>query len=147
MKEEGYSYIKGPEIYHYEFFSEGPNGKIRKVIQYQLIDENNHVFNLAFGDWNEEKNTINDLSKSNNLDRQKILVTVAQTVIDFLNVHPYAIIIATGSTKSRTRLYQMGISLFWEEIKSNFYIDGYINDQWEAFEKKQNYEAFSLKRK
>lgn len=147
MKEDGYSFPKSPETHHYEFFSEGPNGRIRKVVQYQLIDEINNVFNLAFGDWDEERNMIDDLSKSNNNDRQKVLITVAQTIIHFLNIHPYAIIIAIGSTKSRTRLYQMGISLFWEEIKSNFYIDGYINERWEGFERKRNYEAFSLKRK
>jgi hypothetical protein len=44
----------------YEFYSEGPVGKIRKVVAYQMIDKD--FFNLAFGDWNEERKKIDDSS-------------------------------------------------------------------------------------
>lgn len=59
----------------YEFLSEGPNGTIKKVVLYQEIDDN--VFNLAFGDWDETNQKINDKARSNNNDRNKVLATVA----------------------------------------------------------------------
>lgn len=147
MQEEKYSFNRGPEIYQYEFFSKGRKGSIQKIVHFQLIDEDRQVFNLAFGDWDEAKGTINDYIKSNNGDRQKILATVAQTVLDFMNKHPTAIVLAQGSTASRTRLYQMGIGAFYNEIDKYFHVEGYIDGQWEHFKPKRNYEAFLLEHK
>ena len=79
-------------------------------------------------------------------DREKVLATVAATIIQFTDEHPNAIIFAEGSTLARTRLYQMGIAKFWEEIHQNFEIEGLINGAWEPFEKDRNYECFLLKR-
>lgn len=90
---------------------------------------------------------INDSVKSNNGDRQKILTTVAQTVFKFMEDKPNVTIIAQGSTPARTRLYQMGIASFWDEINEHFEIDGLVDDRWEYFEKKRNYTAFLLRRK
>ena len=43
-----------PEEYYYEFFSEGPKGKIKKVVRYRLIEAYpNKVYNLGFGDKDE----------------------------------------------------------------------------------------------
>lgn len=147
MQEEKYAFNRGPEISQYEFFSEGPKGSIQKIVQFQLIDEDRRVFNLAFGDWDEDKGTIDDSTKSNNGDRQKILATVAHTVLDFMNKQSKAIVLAQGSTASRTRLYQMGIGAFYDEIDKYFYIEGYIDGQWEHFRPKRNYEAFLLEHK
>jgi hypothetical protein len=144
MNEEGYSFTKEPEIFYYEFFSEGPNGKIRKVIQFQQIPEAKNIYNLGFGDFNEDTGEVDDLSISNNKDTQKVLVTVANAVIDFLKQHPYAIVMAKGSTDSRTRLYQMGISQFFNQIDALFEIKGFKDDSWRAFEKGKNFEAFFI---
>lgn len=141
-----YHFVKRPESHYYEFFSEGPNGSIKKVVEYFRLQElEDEVFNLAFGDWNEERHRINDLSISNNADRDKVLATVAATVIDFMEDHPDAIIIAAGSTPARTRLYQMGIAKVFQEISRNFEIQGYINNSWRPFQKEVNYTAFLLK--
>lgn len=146
MKLVAYPFIKRPESYYYEFYSEGPNGSVKKVVEYYRLQElEAEVFNLAFGDWNENSDRINDLSVSNNGDREKVLTTVAATVTDFIKDHPDAIIIATGSTLSRTRLYQMGIAKLWDEIRQQFEIQGYINDTWRPFQKGVNYSAFLLK--
>ena len=141
-----YPFVKRPESYYYEFYSEGPNGSIKKVVEYYRLQElEAEVFNLAFGDWDEDNHRINDLSISNNADREKVLATVAATVTDFTKDHPDAIIIATGSTLARTRLYQMGITKIWDDIKQQFEIQGYINDTWRPFQKGVNYSAFLLK--
>lgn len=141
-----YPFVKRPESHYYEFFSEGQNGSIKKVVEYFRLQElEAEVFNLAFGDWDEESHRINDLSISNNADKDKVLATVAATVTDFMKDHPDAIIIASGSTLSRTRLYQMGIAKVLNEINKDFEIQGYINSSWQSFQKGVNYRAFLLK--
>lgn len=148
MKEEKYSFNKLPEEFYYEFFSEGPNGTIKKVVRYRLIQEYPiRIYNLGFGDWNEEKGDIDDMIASNNQDRQKVLATVADTVLDFTGSHPDSFVFAQGSTAARTRLYQMGISAFWNEIGSLFLVLAYSEGEWQSFEKGKNYEAFLIRRK
>ena len=148
MQEDKYSFKKLPETFYYEFFSLGPKGEIKKVVRYRLVEEfPTPIFNLGFGDWNEHSGEMNDRITTNNNDRQKVLATVADTIFDFTKNHPGCLIFAQGSTESRTRLYQMGIAAFWEEVNSSFVVLGYYNEGWEAFEKGTNYEAFLIKRK
>ena len=70
----------------YEFLSEGPRGTIKKVVLYQELEQG--IYNLAFGDWDEKAYKIIDHTKTNNNDRNKILATVAATVIDFMKHYP-----------------------------------------------------------
>jgi hypothetical protein len=133
------------ERFLYEFFSEGPKGSIKKTVIYSEIEDG--LFNLAFGDWNEELNKLDDSIRSNNGDRDKILATVASTAIDFTDRFPRAETFTEGSTAARTRLYQMGISNNLEEISEDFEIQGYIDQEWKPFRKGVNYEAFLIKRK
>ena len=90
----------------YEFFSLGPKGEIKKAVFYQkVLRARRPLYNLSFGDWNEEWNRIDDQVISNNGDRQKILATIAATVVHFMGRNPDAFILAMGRTPSRTRLY------------------------------------------
>jgi hypothetical protein len=69
----------------YKFCSEGPRGKIIKIIQFQHEGSlGTNVFNLAFGDFIEATGGREDKVVSNNGDQLKILHTVADAVIDFL---------------------------------------------------------------
>jgi hypothetical protein len=148
MKEEKYSFKKIHEESYYEFFSEGPKGKIKKIVRYKLIAEfPNNIYNLSFGDWNEQTGDADDSVTTNNADRQKVLATVAETMLDFVRHNPAVFIFAQGSTLSRTRLYQMGISAFWNEIDRFFIVIGYVNDQWQPFSKGINFKAFLIKPK
>jgi hypothetical protein len=104
-------------------------------------------FNLFLGDWDEEINSANDFIVSNNQDSQKVLVTVAQIVLDFTKSYPNATIYAKGNTPSRTRLYQMGISKYWFEISELYIVLGQINNKWQIFLKNVNYDAFMVYRK
>lgn len=146
MHLERYSFTTEREHVNYEFVSEGQNGEIRKAIIFKLIDSKREIYNLGFGDYNEETKEVDDLSVSNNQDRDKILATVAAAVIDFSEKHPTATIVALGSTDSRTRLYRMGITKHFENISNIFDVEGF-NNGWKPFEKEHNYEAFSIKRK
>jgi hypothetical protein len=103
-----YPIFASEEKHEYGFFSEGPMGKIRKVVRYEKIG--NDLFNLGFGDWDEGLQGANDSNRSNNEDRDKVLNTVASTAIVFTNQFPNAQLFVEGSTLARTRLYQMGIA-------------------------------------
>ncbi len=142
MKGDRYQ-IEAKENYMaFEFFSDGPKGKIKKVVQYQTLWAN--AFNLAFGDWDEEAQSILDEIRTNNQDRDKVLATVAFTVLEFFDANPKATVFASGSTPARTRLYQMGIKANWREINSRFLVEGLVNGIWEAFEQDKNYDGFSI---
>jgi hypothetical protein len=107
LKKPRYQYKTEGQLEFFEFYSEGPKGIIKKVVEYQRTS-NNNIYNLAFGDYDEKVKGINDLSITNNGDSLKVLATVASTVYAFTDRHPKSWIIATGSTSVRTRLYRMG---------------------------------------
>jgi len=147
MNENSYRFEKGPQTFYYEFYSDGPNGRIKKVVQYQQVSMDEEVFNLGFGDVDIETGEVDDLSISNNQDTRKVLATIAKTVLAFMQEHPTAIIMAKGSTPARTRLYQMGIAQFWDEINEIVEVKGLTNNEWQSFEKGINFEAFFIFKK
>jgi hypothetical protein len=61
--------------------------------------------------------------------------------------NPHLWVYATGSSESRTRLYQIGISRHLDEIQLEFEIFGLRENQWTPFSRNINYEAFIIKRK
>jgi len=130
----------------FEFISEGPKGRIPKLIQFSATNYKD-VFNLAFGDKDLETDGINDTAISNNGDSEKILITVVRCIYAFTDKKPEAWVYVTGSTKSRTRLYRMGIGKLMEDAVKDFEVYGQLNDQWENFRKTVDYEAFLVKRK
>ena len=148
MNLERYKYAANESLQTYEFVSQGPNGKIRKIIRYspQNVDGVTY-FNIAFGDIIPRSRYLNDLSISDNKDTEKILATIAATVLEFTEHFPDMMVYAKGSTPARTRLYQMGISAHWNEIVLALNVFGFINNKWEPFEKRVNYEAFLAIRK
>lgn len=132
----------------YNFYSEGPKGKIQKVIRFRhLNDLGKNVFNLAFGDFDEANDKIDDRIISNNGDQLKIMHSVAEAIIDFLRSWPQAIVLIKGSTSSRTRLYQMRIAGFWTEISQQFEILGELEKEWQPFRKGMNYKRFLVYKK
>ncbi len=90
---------------------------------------------MGFGDEDPDTGKINDLIITNNEDRDMVLATVANTIIDFCNHHGNHYIYAKGSTSARIRLYQMGISNLWNEISIDFDIYGLKDGSWHAFHK------------
>ncbi len=141
-----YQLSSSPELFSYEFISEGQKGLITKRIQFTLVNRQG-VYNLAFGDKDPLTGEIDDKTVSNNGDSEKVLATVVSAVFAFLDQHPDAWIYASGSTTARTRLYQIGISRFFNDINEDLEIYGQIGDQWYPFERNQTYEAFLTRRK
>jgi hypothetical protein len=146
MKVPRYELKADTSLMFFEFVSEGPKGRILKVVEY---DETNlkGFYNLAFGDLDEKTGRINDLSISNNGDSEKVLATVVSTLYAFTDKYKNSLIYAKGSTESRTRMYRMGITKYLDEIKADFQILGFRNNEWQLFEKGLEYEAFLTQRK
>jgi hypothetical protein len=127
----------------YEFESDGPNGKIKKIVQFsKLKGYGGKIYNLGFGDYNKATGEINDLTVSDNRDKDKILQTVASTVPQFFKKYPDARITFNGSTEARTRLYIMEISKRLAELNEAFEILGLKEQEgWESFRKGGRYKA------
>jgi hypothetical protein len=76
MNKPKYLYKTEDKFTIYEFVSEGPKGRIRKMVECTETSSEN-VYNLGFGDYDETTNTIKYLSVTNNGDSLKVLATVA----------------------------------------------------------------------
>jgi hypothetical protein len=130
----------------FEFLSEGPKGKIPKLVKFSETNYKD-LFNLAFGDKDFKTGDIDDTVVSNNSDSEKVLSTVVSTIYAFTDKYPDSLIYATGSTKARTRLYRMGITKYITEIRKDFEILGLRDGLWHPFRKEVDYDAFLVKRK
>ena len=138
--------LKSEEPYSFEFFSEGKNGKIQKLIIYQEIEEN--FFNLAFGDKDLKTGKLNDKSISDNGDTEKVLATVVATLYRFTDQFPDVYVYAKGSTDSRNRLYRMSITKYLTQALEDFFIYGILpNGQTISFVPNFEYIGFIIHRK
>jgi hypothetical protein len=140
-----YPVTASDDLLVYEFFSEGPRGRIKKGVFYTRIGKD--LYDLGFGDWIEALQDLDDSSRTNNGDRDKVLATVASTAIAFTNRFPTVRIFIEGSTAARTRLYQIGIGFNLDEISENFDIPGFTGEEWQIFRRGRNYTAFLISRK
>lgn len=146
MKLPKYEYLTEGEAKLFKFSSDGPKGKIKKLVVYsQMLEED--IYNIAFGDYDEETDSINDTVITNNSDSQKVLATVVSTLYVFTNKYPNFWVYATGSNPARTRLYRMGITSNLEEILADFKVFGLSDEIWHEFKKGKEFEAFLVKRK
>jgi hypothetical protein len=130
----------------FKFISDGPKGKITKIVLYQPMNEID-LYNLALGDLDHNTGEIDFDSKTNNRDRNVILATVSETVYGFLFNRPYCSIHFRGSDTIRTRLYQMAISNYFDELSEDFEIQGKLKHELLRFKKGVNYEAFIIQLK
>lgn len=131
----------------FEFTSEGVNGSVLKVVQYSLIDAAEELYNLGFGDKNIQTGELEDLVITNNGDAEKVLTTVANTIYEFYEEYPLASVYITGSTKSRTRLYQINISKYLHLISADFEIFGELDCEFERFTPNNRYSGFLILKK
>ena len=130
----------------FEFVSVGNKGEIPKIVQYSETNLKG-FYNLGFGDKDVVTGEIDDKIISDNGDSQKILATVIATIYAFTNKYPESWIYATGSTKSRTRLYRIGLTTNFDEIVKDFDLYGLKESEWQEFAKGVEYQAFLAKRK
>ena len=115
-----------------------------QIIVFSKISRDN-FYNLAFGDLDVTGN-IDDRIVSNNSDSEKVLATVIQALYIFFRKHPTSKVYVKGSTKSRTRLYRMGITKFYIETDSIFRVKGRESEiaDWEDFQLNKEYYSFAF---
>jgi hypothetical protein len=145
MKLDRYPYYANASFFDFDFESEGPKGKIRKIARFIKIRRN--LYSFGFGDLDANTGDISDTVVSNNGDGVKVLATVAYIVYDFTTMYRDAAIYIEGSTPARTRWYQMNIGAYMLEINVIFEIYGFQNARWEPFRKGINYKAFMGQRR
>lgn len=146
MRFPRYPLASSDKLMTFEFISEGDKGLIHKLVRFQPTNLK-EVYNLAFGNKDHATGDIDDTVISNNGDSEKVLATVVATVYAFTDKYPDTWIYATESTKSRTRLYRIGIAKFHEEAKEDFEVLDQRNDDWETFRKNVEYDGFLVRRK
>lgn len=147
MDIERYEIENNVNSVYFEFISIGSKGSIVKVIKYTKINDEPLVYNLGFGDKNLTHETIDDKAVTNNGDTDRVLATVAFTIYAFYKKFPDANIYLSGSTTSRTRLYQININKFYDYISKDFIIYGELEQGFERFEKGVNYQGFFILKK
>jgi hypothetical protein len=147
----------------FQFYSEGKE-KHDMLIAIAPIRQL-RSYNLAFGVWDRNTNTINDEIEINNGDADKILGTVGLKALEFLQKHRDSNLFATGYAKKgalrvRTRKYQMGINKYYDFLIEKHNIYALIADKdengefqgswpnwagrWEEFQRGTNYDGFLL---
>ena len=141
--------ITSSDKLEFQLESEGPKGKINKVVQFAQTS-NDDIYNLAFGNLNKD-GSIDDETTNDNKDRTKILATVAATVYEFTAEYPDKMIFFCGTTAERTRLYRIALTVNLEELKKDFHVYGVLKgmDSFEkvTFRKGVDYFGFMVKRK
>jgi hypothetical protein len=88
----------------------------------------NKFTNLGFGDLLPD-GSIDDKIASNNGDIGKVLSTVIMILKHFTALHPDNIIIFSGSTAERTRLYARILKLYYAAFSKEFMIYGVIGNK------------------
>ncbi len=129
---------------HFEFISEGPNGQIRKVVDYAYIDALG-IWNLGFGDYNPITDVVDDKVVSDNGDGRKIIATVIFTLSEFFVEYPAATVFFTGSTRVRTEVYGRIIRQNAQNFSNRFLVEGVNEDgSTEEFDHHKMYSAFLI---
>jgi len=140
----------------FQFFSEGRNGKVDKRIQFGpfLLEDYGRVYNCAFGDWDEDRQTLDDRTITNNGDRDRVLSTVVDSIYIYADHYPERIIHIKGSDEVRTYLYGRIISMFRDDMFKEFRIFGVRYDKhrvatFHNFDRNERhlYERFLIERR
>lgn len=138
--------FESPDNLVFYFESTGEQRIIPKVVIYTPIAEEADIYYLGFGDIQED-GSVDDKVISNNKDFEKVMATVIQTLVQFLETYPDRKVFFEGSTRARTRLYQIVINRDFEAISNRFIIQGLTQFGFEFYQKNVNYEGFIIQLK
>jgi hypothetical protein len=145
MNQPYYNFEIFEDAFRFEFESTSSEKTITKAILFQKTNLLEY-YNLTLADIQPDGS--NDIfSKSNNGDLEKILSTVIQTILVFLVYYPFAKVVFTGSTPSRTRLYQIVLSKELDDVKEKFEVIGFTEEKIETFQRNQSYLGFIISNK
>jgi hypothetical protein len=106
----------------YRFVSSGLSGDIVKLVSYENYESD--LWNLAFGDANEDETDFDDKTISDNGDMRKVIRTIFETGLIFTNAYPKRNILIIPVDKQRQMLYNRVFKDKYEEIEEDFIIEG-----------------------
>ena len=129
----------------YTFIRGGKNGVIPKAIVFQEIDI--ELYNLALLDYDEQNKIWLDDSNTNNGDLSKVMATVAQTIVLFLDTYPTSSIYIEANSNSRNRLYHRIMTNYRAEFELYFEIEASFNGIKEPFSIGKKYDNFYIRKK
>lgn len=144
MKEKFYPFEASGDYLCFWFESCSSGCTIPKIVEFEEIEIG--TFNLAFGDI-DSHGRLNDSVVSNNGDTEKVLATVVQTVLTFLEVYPGRRVYFSGNSPARNRLYRALLSRDIENWSKIFEVVGVTEGERVAFRKDVNFEGFIVRRK
>lgn len=144
MKEKFYPLEASDDYLFFWFESCSLGCRIPKIVEYEEIETG--TFNLAFGDI-DNYGRLNDSVVSNNGDMEKVLATVVQTVLTFLEIYPIRRVYFSGNSPARNRLYRAVLSRDIENWSKIFEVDGIVEGERIAFRQGINFEGFIVQRK
>ena len=144
MDQPKYEFRRTNEL-HFDFISVGKKGEIYKRVTF--IELEYGFFNMGLGDLNPESAEVDYFSVSDNGDRNTILATVSEIIVSFFELYPSHTIYFKGTSRSRTRLYQMAINHFYDELSERFHILGELDDKMTRFKRNTNYKSFLILKK
>jgi len=144
MDQPKYEFRRTNEL-HFDFISVGKKGEIYKRVTF--IELEYGFFNMGLGDLNPESAEVDYFSVSDNGDRNTILATVSEIIESFFELYPTHTIYFKGTSRSRTRLYQMAINHFYEELSERFHVLGELDDKMTRFKRNTNYKSFLILKK
>ncbi len=132
--------------HRFEYLSMGQT-TIRKAIVFHETRVP-FLYSLVLGDI-EHDGSLSLENRSNNGDMIRNLATVYKTVEQFLANNPRALIIFSGNTASKTRLYQIAIAKYLDQFLERYLIWGIRcdNDRREPFQLNQAYQGFFITNK
>lgn len=140
-------YIEASDSFlKYEFWSEGPKGRIRKRVEFVPLEDIATIFNLALSDINKDGDADYTIVSGNN-DTKKVLATILVALYDFFFMYPNCSIYIEGNNEARNRLYRMAISNNITELSKDFDFLGQFHRKWELFQGGRAYDAFLIRKK
>lgn len=145
MQYEAYPFVLNEQETHYKFQSVGKRGVFDKAIAFSEIAPN--VYNLALLDYDLTTQDYVDDSVTDNGDMPEIMATVMAIILKYLEEHPSRMVVLTGNSESRNRLYQIAIGKVIGAMQEILLILGYNGDEWSVFEPNGSYQSFLVARK
>lgn len=104
MKDVGYEFEEDVTDSRTNFFfvSQGKKDVVKAVEYRYLADfDDKRVYNLAFGDFEIEKDSLDDSINTDNGDVYKVFQTVLNTAVFFLDSNPNSMILVQGSDSGK----------------------------------------------
>jgi hypothetical protein len=130
----------------FRFVSTGSAGNIVKLVRYEAMPTG--LWNLGFGDANEDESDFDDSIVTNNNDMRKVLQTVFKTILLFTDAYPNRKIYIEPVDKRRKLLYNRAFYETHEDVASIFLILAVAEGMSgaEKYDPQKEYDAFVLKR-